>query len=179
MSIALHRLLAGLALAVALPGVAAAPSVEHEAAALFGLEYEDMPAGGPIRPGTLSCVEVESRVLESGGAIQNEWRAASAQCAGRPVELLKRRLPAQDGAAPRWRIEDVLLLPAGTAGGGRYLARPGECALKEAQQSAFVALLRRRGGRAPAVEELWTYDLGQARLQRQPAAMLECKAPED
>ncbi|GIZ51438.1 hypothetical protein [Noviherbaspirillum aridicola] len=106
-------------------------------------------------------------------------QAASAQCGGRAVELLKRRVAEPAGGARRWRIEDVLLLPALSAGGSRYLARPGECVLKDAAGASFVALLRRRGGRAPGVDELWTYDLDQGKMQRQPGAMLECKDPQD
>lgn len=163
----------------AAPGHASPAPVEQEAAALFGLEYEPVAAGSPILPGELSCTEDEAAPLLRHGAPLPEWQAGAATCGGRRVELLKRRIADGDGG-PRWRIEDVLLLPAFTPASGRRLARPGECALPASPGSAFIAVLRpRASGRPPTVEQLWTYDLEHGRMRQQPASRLACVTREE
>jgi len=175
MSIGFHRLLAGAVLALA-HAQSGAASVEHDAALLFGLEYEDIPPGSAIGPGASSCIEQETRPVRVGGQDWNGWHAVTARCGDRTVELLKRRISGQEGRPARWRIEDVLLLPPFPVNGARYLARQGDCAITDAPGTSFVALLRRRASGTPAIEQLWTYDLEQGRMQRQPAARLECSA---
>lgn len=177
MSTLLNRLLAFFALAAVCPVAPSAPSVEHEVAALLGQEFDEPAPGTPLRLAASSCTDYESLPVRVAGERQADWEAATVQCGGRRVELLKRRVTTAEGAAPRWRIEDVLLLPSFPAGGARYVAGEGEgeCLLGGAPGTSFIALLRRRGDRPPAVEQVWTYDLDRGRMQQQAATRLDCR----
>ncbi|HEY8609155.1 MAG TPA: hypothetical protein VIM12_18715 [Noviherbaspirillum sp.] len=164
--------------AAAMPADARTPPVEQQAAALFGLEYAAVAPGAAILPGRSSCTEAGESMLLVEGAEQSGWTAGAADCGGRRVALLKRRMGEQDGRV-QWRIEDVLLLPpmAPERARPRRLARPEECALADGADTSFLAVLReRRPGddRPPVVEQLWTYDLARGRLLRQPASQLAC-----
>lgn len=91
MSIGLLRSLAGAVLVIAFPLAHCMPSVEHEAAALFGMEYDAIEPGHPILPGSLSCIENDVRDVHVAGQPHADWQIGVANCSNRHVELLKRR----------------------------------------------------------------------------------------
>ncbi len=167
-----------LALAPAISGMAAgkpAMSARDEARALIGIESTARLMGEKIAPDKLSCIDSGGGYLVIDDVPSDDWADGMAECQGRMVMTLARKVGVVDGREI-WRIVDTLLLPPlerewdPRRPNALMLVRAveGVCGQSGRPGTSFTALIRwgkrKRIDWRTGVERAWTSDIVHGRI---------------